>query len=246
MRIVIIMLIGFISGCNSSDDDSSATTKNQFEESQKQIVMLQHDVLLLKTSLPPNETTSISVLRAKIAEQEQKLAKLQIIGKVHGTSSYTLTRTISQSFGPCPDMGVKVGDEYTSGPLDSLYQAFKQCTGFYYETSVATGELKTANRIYFDGPACTGNAFVWDAGGQGYDRQKLDSGVVFISPADGQTLMVSPGQSPQLIQAQSVFIIQNGICTPDGDLQPMWSVIPNDISVTGIPNSVGDYSLQSP
>jgi hypothetical protein len=148
-------------------------------------------------------------------------------------------------------MGVQEGDVFAAGngPLGASFQAFKNCTGTHAEYDAENGALKIANRVYFTTPDCTPPAYVWEADGQGYNSQTLDDGLVFINGANSAALWVQPHQVPQMIQAGSVFIIQNqsGSCQPDGDLQPMWATVPNDTSLTGVPsNGVGKYQSVSP
>jgi len=186
------------------------------------------------------------------AGQAKSISSLQLIGKAHGVASAERTLAIGQaaaiapSFGPCADMGVMEGSTSTSGPLGALYQAFKNCTNTHAEYNVDTGDLKQVNRIYFTSLDCSGQAYVWEAGGAGYNMQVLNDGVAFTSPVDGLAYWVKPNQTPQTIQAGSVYIVANGSCQLDGDLQPMWVVSPNDTSKNGVPSSAGSYQVVSP
>jgi len=193
------------------------------------------------------------------AEETASLNKLTLIGKAHGvTDSIRMqgefrTDAVSNgvSFGPCADMGVLVG--FTSGgnnaadPLTASYQAFKQCTGYYYETQVETGALSVGARIFWDGPNCTGNEYEWEAGGAGYNTQTLQNGVVFLSPVDNSPLMVAAGQIPKPVMIQSVWVASNPGCQVDQETQLLYSVEPNNISITGVPVSVGsNFQLAAP
>lgn len=236
MRIYMTLILTlFLAACNGSDNDSSfATTAN----------------------LPPNEATAVAALQDQIRTLQDSVKKLQLIGHAHGVVSAERVLAIGTKnamteavdFGPCTDMGVYEGATFQpgNGPLGAIYQAFKNCTGTHAEYNVETGDLKTANRTYYVSIDCTGTAYEWQASGQGYDRQILNDGVAFISPADGTALWIKPNQTPQIIAVQSVYILQNGDCEPDGDVQPMWVSSPNDTATNGIALNVGAYQLVSP
>jgi len=226
MRILIISLFGFLAACNG-------TTIQQVP------------------SNVPNESTQVAALQAQVIALQKQIDSLQIIGKVSGKSEDTdNTRALTTNFGPCSNMGVLVG--FTNGtnsadPLTSDFQAFKQCTGYQYEVGVGTGIIATAERIFWDGPNCTGNILEWQAGGVGYNTQTLQGGVVFLSPVDNSELMVQAGQNPQPIMIQSVWVNSNPGCQADVETQMMYQVSPNDTSISGVPNSVSaSYQLGAP
>lgn len=186
------------------------------------------------------------------------VSKLTLIGTVHGSARATDAVNVAEgasavSFGPCADMGVLVGftpggNNNAADPLTATYQAFKQCTGYYYEATVGSGNIAIANRIFWDGPNCTGNMYEWEAGGGGYNTQILQGGVVFLSPVDGTTeLMVASGQTPQPILIQSVWVTSNPGCQADIEVQLLYVVSSNKTSVTGVPNGVGaNFQLVAP
>lgn len=238
MRSLIIGLVVFLAACNSS---SSGLTQTQLDAAiQKAVAPLQSQIDALQTS---NKTLTAGQ------------AKLTLIGKVHGVSSDSLRlqgeptvgAVNATSFGPCSDMGVLEGDTISpgNGALGASYQAFKNCTNNHAEYSVEDGSLKIANREYFTTIDCTGTVYEWEAGGQGYSRQVLNDGVVFISPTKGTQLWIEPNQSPQMIQSESAWVPGNG-CSLDQDFQPMWVASPNDVSKSGFPGSVGEYQLTAP
>ena len=193
-------------------------------------------------------------LAAATHEDAQRFDKLQLVGRAHGVASAERTLAIGQAavvppnFGPCTDMGVLEGEttDQGNGTLGATYQAFKNCMGIHAEYAVDTGDLKIANRVYFTSSDCSGLPVVWQAGGQGYNSQILNDGVVFISPVDGKDYLVPPLQSPQITQVGSVYVVVQGVCETDGDLQPMWTTVPNDTSKSGVPTSVGAYHITSP
>lgn len=234
MRILIIGFAVFLSACNGSSTSTPDNTQAKLDKLTQALAAATHIQ----------------------AQQTDTISKLQLFGKPSGVTAERVmaigaaAQTIN--FGPCADMGVKVGSIYKSGPLDEQFQAFKQtktdiCPGVYAEYEVKTGNLRQAPRIFFDGPNCTGNAFEWDSGGQGYDRQKLASGVSFISPFDGSLMWVAPGTQPINTQVASIFTIDNGTCDVDLDFQPMWLAVVITTAESGVPTSVGpDYQVTSP
>lgn len=237
MRILIIGFVLFLTACNSSGVSQQTVDSD------------------IQTSMAKLQA-QITALQASNDALKAGQAKLTLIGKLHGVTTDAVGRAVDAvgnpvSFGPCADMGVLVG--FTNGtsnapadPLTAQYQAFKQCTGYYYEVSAADGNLAPTQRLYFDGPNCNGSMFVWSASGFSFNNQVLSDGVVFISPKDGSQLMAKAGQAAVMTQVQSVYIIANGGCTADGDFQPMYAVTPNDISVSGVPESVGQFQLAAP
>lgn len=249
MRIAFLMIIGLLAGCNSSDDDSALATNQQLQQVVSSI---------------PSEATSIEAMRAQInalQSQVSKFNELALIGKPKTSSSVDSVRMMGEftqasaapiSFGSCSDMGVLIGFINSNGqPADVLSafgQAFRQCTGYQYETVLSTGAITVGPRIFWDGPNCTGNMLEWEAGGGGFNTPSLKNGVVFTNPADGTTvLMVKAGQTPQSIPFQSVWVSSNPGCQADVETQLMYQVTPNDVSVSGVPsNGVGEFQLGSP
>lgn len=230
MRIAILVLILGLVGCNLSDDDSAL---------QQQI------------SAVPNEATAVQALRAEVSDLQMKISRLQDVGHPRGGSAER-TLAIGQaastiSFGPCNDMGTWIGvSNPQSGALvDALtapFQEFRQCTGYSYGVNVQNGNLEPPNRLFWDGPNCTGNMFTWEAAGAGYNTQTLKNGVVFASPIDGNPLMVQANQTPNMVQVQSAIVVGQP-CSPDGDFQPMYSVTPNVLSISGIVSVGSNYQL---
>lgn len=237
MRSFIVIVFLALAGCNG-DDDSSLVTKAQ---------------------LPPNESTQIAALRAEIAQ-------LQLIGHPIGapikkSDSIETFRmlgeptlapnavTVTGQFGTCPNMGVQEGFNTSVGDaLSAGSKAFKTCTGYHTEYLTTNGAMKPAQRIFWDGPNCTGNLLEWEAGGSGYDTETLKDGVVFTSPQDGVTeFMVLAHQTPQSILIQSVWVTSNPGCQSDVETQLMYSVTPNQPQVTGTAsNPVGIFTTGSP
>lgn len=177
-------------------------------------------------------------LAAATHDSTQKFASLTIIGK-SGLVSMDAGGLVF-NFGPCPDMGVLVGrgtqiNNPTGDPLSANIEAFHQCTGYDYNTVLGSGTIGTAPRLFWDGPNCTGNMLEWEAGGQGFNSQTLQDGVVFLSPVDGTPLMVKSGQTAQMIMMQSVWVLSNPGCQSDIEPQLMYFVTPNDVNVTGVP-----------
>ncbi len=240
MRSLIIGLVVFLAACGGGGTTIAGITQAQLDAAVKPL------------------QAQVDSLQTQNKSLQDSLAKLTLIGKVHGVSSelrmqgeFRTEAVAAPSFGPCADMGVLVGftaqGSNTADPLTASNEAFKQCTGYSYESVVGTGALAPTQRLYFDGPNCTGNMYVWPASGAGYNAQILQDGVVFSSPIDGSGMMVKAGQVASMIQAASVYIILNAGCSIDGDLQPMWNVTANDISITGVSsNAVGAYQLAAP
>jgi hypothetical protein len=246
MRIVLLVFIALLAGCNTSDDDSNLATQQQVSQA---------------ISAIPSEATQVAALQTQVKSLQASLNKLQLIGNAHGTatngSSPDSFRTMgelqanSTTFGPCTDMGVLLGrgdNADSQDPLSAPIESFQQCTGYEYSVTVATNTVSIGPRIFWDGPNCTGNMYEWNSGGGSYNDQTLEGGVVFLSPVDGQTsLMVKRGQTPQSILIQSAWVTSNPICQADVETQNLYSVTPNDISITGVPMlSLGQFQLTAP
>lgn len=236
MRIVLISLVVFLVACNGSSNSVSGGSPT----------ITQADI---QAAIAPLKA-QIQSLQADNKKLKEGQAKLTLIGKVHGVATEERTLAIGRAavttpdFGPCTDMGVLV-----SNPgFTTAYQGFRQCTGYYYEAQVGTGNIGVASRIFWDGPNCTGNMYEWEAGGAGYNTQILQGGIVFISPVDGVTdLSVTAGQTPQPIMIQSAWVASNPGCQSDIETQLLYHVIPNNTRVTGVPNSVGaNFQLAAP
>lgn len=248
MRTMIaLMFLALIAGCGSDDDTAFATT----------------------AQIPPNEATAVEAMRAQIDALQGQMAKfneIQIIGhpKTPASSSDSVrtlamlrepvvgapsAATVAGQFGPCSNMGTQEGfDSVIGDALSAVSKAFKTCAGYHIEYMTVDGSIKPANRIFWDGPNCTGNLLEWEAGGAGYDHSTLQDGVVFINPFDGTSVLSVPShQTPQPILIQSVWVLSNPGCQADVETQLMYRVVPNDTQVTGGPNSpVGQYTTGSP
>lgn len=241
MRSLIIGLVVFLAACNSS---SSGLTQVQLDAAvQKAVAPLQSQIDTLQAS---NKTLTAGQ------------AKLTLIGKVHGVSSDslrlqgepTVNAANATSFGPCNDMGVLLGrgnNVNSQDPLSAPLESFQQCTNYEYSVVVATNTVAVGPRLFWDGPNCTGNMYEWNSGGGSYNDQTLEGGVVFLSPLDNSSLMVKGGQTPKPILMQSVWVTSNPGCQSDIETQNLYEVIPNDISVTGVPSlSIGAFQLAAP
>lgn len=244
---IVLMFLALLAGCNgSSDDDTAFATTAQ---------------------LPPNEATAVAAMRAQIATlqgQVSRFNELTLIGKPSSVVSSQgispddfrtmgeLVQTAAVAFGPCTNMGVLIGFENSFGApangLTAAVQDFRQCTGYQYGARISDGSITTSERIFWDGPNCTGNLLEWEAGGAGYNTTTLKNGVVFTNPADGVTVeMVKAGQIAQPIQIQSVWVRENPGCQSDVETQLMYQVTPNDVTVSAIPSGgVGAFQLGAP
>lgn len=238
------LMILFLTACNGSNNSTAPAAGITQAQLDAAVAPLKADIESLQT---------------ENAALKAGQSKLTLIGKVHGVASTELrmqgefrTEAVSApNFGPCADMGVLVGftnqgSNTAPDPLTANFQAFKQCTGYYYEAQVGTGNISIASRIFWDGPNCTGNMYEWEAGGAGYNTQTLESGVVFISPVDGSELAVTAGQTAQPIMIQSAWVAANPGCQSDVETQLLYSVTANVTSVTGVPMTVGKYQLAAP
>lgn len=237
MRILIIGTILFLSACNGS------TTVTNDSDLQNQINILNQEVASLKASIPPNQITNVSALQGKVSE-------IRLIGlpnkpqtifeELGGTS-------LTPQFGPCANMGIQEGATTTGDALSIISKAFHTCTGYHVEYNTADGSVKTAPRLWWDGPNCTGNMWEFEAFGANYDTQTLTDGVVFSNPQDGTPLMVTSGQTPQEVNFQSIMVVGTAGCQSDIEKQLMYSVAPNSTTVTGAANSpIGRYTTISP
>lgn len=228
------LMLLFLAACNSSSD--STAPAGGITQAQ------------LDAAVAPLTKALADATRAQ-TEEAQKLSSIQLFVKIDQSPETNLAVRALQNavdFGPCDSAGIKVGSTIKLGgsALDEQTQAFKQtptdtCPGVYAEYDVLTGNLHTANRVYFASSDCSGNPLVWDAGGQGYDGQKLPAGISFINPMDGLQYWVRPGTSSNVVAAQSDFIVSNGDCEPDGDVQPMWEASRTDVAESGVPLTLG-------
>ena len=200
-------------------------------------------------------------LAAATHESAQKFSELSIVGKSASSSSKMQGEFRQEAvsnginFGPCTGMGVLVGfinaDGVPANALSALGQVFHQCTGYMYSTYISDGTLVPAPRVYWDGPCVngvpTGNPIEWEAAGNGYNTSSLQNGVVFASPVDKTPLMVEAGQTPQPILIQSVWVSSSPGCQSDVEIQNMYTVVPNDYTISGVPSAgVGKFQLGSP
>lgn len=230
----IICLFLILAGCNS-DDDSSLVTKAQ---------------------LPPNESTQIAALQAEVSSLQNSIKQIQLIGKPIGqaiaqTDSVRSFRMLGEptlapgavtgQFGPCADMGVLQGrgGSDTGDALDSQFEIFKQCTGYSYSISNLTGLLDIPPYLTWDGPNCTGNAYLeMDIPQNTMNADAVKNGLVFQSPVDSTVYEIPAGEQPQQIMIQSAINTRGGMCGADQELRLVIHAIPNNTSITGVPNSM--------
>lgn len=240
MRALIIGFVIFLAACNGSGNSTPSITHADIQTA------IQQDTAQLQERVTKAE--------AAASKANAALAQIQLFVKIDQSPVTNLAVRALQNaidFGPCTNAGIKIGStlKFGGSALDEQTQAFKQtptdtCPGAYAEYDVLTGNLHTASRVYFANADCTGNPLVWDAGGEGYDGQKLPAGLSFISPLDSLQYWVPPGTIPQTVTAQSNFIVSNGDCELDGDVQPMWEASRTSVIESGIPLTLGaSYQL---
>lgn len=227
MRALVIGMILFLSACNQG------TTQVPYSD----------PALVAKVD---SLTKALSAATHEQALMSAKFNSIQLIGP--SGQSGVLTRSVNAvDFGPCPDAGIKSGS--TGNGLDEVTQIFKQsptttCPGVYAEYDVATGNLHVAQRLFYTSSNCTGQAYVWDAGGNGIDSQKTSAGVAFMSPSTEGEMWVAPGTLPAPTSIQSAFSTGTGGCISDVETQTMWAAVPTDTATSGVPLSLGaNYQL---
>lgn len=241
----LVVLLSGIAACNGSGTNNSGTdTGSSSSPTSAQFTALQVQVNSLQSSVATLQAQN-DELKATESADQSLIKRIALLGHVPGASAYstkqkgqdrTLAITESVSFGPCPDMGVHIGDSQ-SDPLYATVESFKQCTGYEYGAIVETGAITKSIVLWFDGSNCTGNMYEAENDG-GYNRQVLQNGVVFTSPVDGTTeLMVAGGQVGSVVTLQSNF--SGGSCnTGVTEIQTSYIVTPNNVDVTGVPAAV--------
>lgn len=247
MRIVLLMILALLAGCNSSDDDSSFATQQQ-------------------VSAIPNEATAVAALRAQVTEMQTKLADLQVIGKLKGQSaglSPSDFRTMGElsatpvSFGPCTNMGIFQGrgGSDTADPLRSQFEVYKTvgCTsnnGAFTSYNDITGQHDVPPYLAWDGPNCHGNLYIeTDVPQNTFPGAILSGGIVFMNPIDGLAYWIQGGQTPASITIQSALNTSpGGGCSPDIETRMTVLAIRNDITQSGIPDSLvpGSWTQVAP
>lgn len=230
MRSFVIVLFSLLAACNGSDNDSSLVTQAQ---------------------LPPNEATAIAAIRAQIA-------KVQLIGRIVSQTQINInsprefamqgepiiSAITPVSFGPCADMGILQGrgGSDTGAALDSQFELYKQCTGYTYAISNLTGLLDVPPYLTWDGPNCTGNAYLeMDVPQNTMNADAVKNGVVFQSPLPGDTTVFQVNSTktiPQHIMIQSAINTRGGVCGPDQEVRFVVIAMPNDVNITGVQNSL--------
>lgn len=237
MRSFIVVLMFALTACNGSDTTPvvAGPTLAQFQAAQAQIDAL-----------------------------NKQMKQLQLIGHVNGGAPVsrdtrsimamqgepTITKAVS--FGPCADMGVLQGrgGSDTGSPLSSQFETYKTCMGYTYSISSLTGLLDVPPFLTWDGPNCTGNAYLeMDVPQNTMNADAVKNGIVFQSPIDATVVYEIPaGEQPQQIMIQSAINTRGGICGADQEVRLVVHAISNNISVTGIPNSMipGTWTTGAP
>lgn len=246
---LLMFSLGAIVACNGSSTASTTGTTGptmaQFNALQAQVTGLSSTVTSLQSIVTTLQTDNATLqsdntsLSATVTADHALLARIAVVGHapntavVRGNSPQTTHSTQSTvSYGPCPDMGVHIGDGQPD-PLNASVENFKQCTGVEYGAVVQTGAIAEPFALWFDGTNCTGNMYEAENDG-GYNRQVLQNGVVFNSPVDGTTeLFVAPGQTGQSVTLQSNY--SGGHCNNGAETQISYSVILNDVNTSGVP-----------
>lgn len=244
MRSFVIVLFSLLAACNQSDNDSGFVTQAQ---------------------LPPNESTQIAALRAEVRQ-------LQLIGRPVGTSVHadsietfrmlgepTLAPaavTVTGQFGPCANMGVLQGrgGSDTPNPLLSQFEIYKNCMNETYSISTTTGLLDIPPYLAWDGPNCTGNAYLeMDVPQNTMNNDAIKSGLVVQSPLPNDASVFeinSTKNPPKVITIQSALNTRPGSvgCTTDIEARLVVLLIPNNNSSTGAPNSMipGSWTTTAP
>jgi hypothetical protein len=150
----------------------------------------------------------------------------------------TFLAALDTGFGPCSDMGEHVGDA-PPGPVSGAITYFKQCPinghQYFYGAISGTGNIASAKHVWFTSTDCTGDRYQIDDG-EMYNTMALTSGIVFRAPDDGSLDMVEAGQTANTtITMHSDY---TGSCTTEDTMAPAYLMSANDISITGVPESV--------
>jgi len=250
IKLAIAFSLGAVSSCGGGGDANGSSpagpSMTQFSALQAAVSELQTEVAALKTGNAGLQT-EYAASEARLTADETLLAKIALLGHQPGMNSvaswhaaglehHAPAGTQSFSYGPCSDMGVLVGNNQADA-LTATVEEFRQCTGYEYGVVVDTGAIAKPLELWFDGLNCTGNMF--EAEGDGvYNRQVLQSGVVFVSPIDGVTeLMVVTGQAGQTTTLLSNF--SGGSCNSGAqEVQTSYRVVPNDLNISGVPSAV--------
>ena len=207
------------------------------------------------------QAQQIAAVRAQQTTDETKLSKVTNFGHAPGVTTEVAhsdsVRTLAMqgelvavpqitNFGPCTDMGQLIGTSFDGiTALGATIENYKQCpinsAQYVYSVIVQTGAVAGPINgfIWYDQPNCEvggGRRLIFENDGS-YNRQVLQSGVVFIDPSDGASvLMVAAGQTPSTMTSKS---IATGVsCTNATETHLGYLVTANDVNVTGVPESV--------
>lgn len=243
--LMVGLLVGALVACGGSSvasSGSSGLTQTEVQALisaavtplQSQIAVLQSQV----NSLQASSGASKAAVFIRAPNAAQVMAR-----QTRGMQSEpSITRAL-----PSPCNWTLTGRPNTSNPISDNTYAGVSCTGYYFLiTGAATGDvagIQAPNTlvVQWDGPSCTGNAYVV----QGVSAGARVNGFVFVTnfnnavadPNASDYWYVAPATPlTNNVAAMSSFTPGMGCTSVSGTIVG-WAALPNDESVTGIPSA---------
>lgn len=208
-------------------------------------------------------TAAVAPLQAQVTTLQNQLAALPQGAapavfihspNLQGSAKEQLQRIVRATGGTCTGLGTLTGRPMNSDPISSNNVSGISCTGFYFTISGAATASDTAVvqplqgnlTVWYDGPNCTGNAYVSVAqlNDQSLSAGALANGAVFRAYQNGADdpmnaasyLMLKPGTAvsdPVLMSS-----LANLQCTAQGGISfDVYQLAANDETVSGVPSA---------
>lgn len=240
--LVIGLLVGVLVACGGSSVASSGSSG-----------LTQADVQQMITAAVAPLNQQIAALQTQVAQlsaaQPQKAAVF-IRAPNAVLASARSTRAITRAL-PSPCNWTLTGRPQTSDPISDNLYAGVSCTGYYFLiTAAATGgtagiQPSSALMVGWDGPGCTGNAYVIN----GVSTGAAVNGFVFVAnttqpgffgpdanPADYYYVAAGSARAMGVTLASIWTGAQPGVCQPGGIVADGYPALANDESITGVPS----------
>lgn len=243
--LMVGLLVGVLVACGGSsvaDSNSNDLTQAQVQ------TMIASAVTPLQSQIADLQS-QVQALQAKSGSSQAA-----VFIRAPNAAMARQTRTIGGSLAstrglPAPCNWTLTGRPTTSDPIGGNTYAGVSCTGYYFliTGSVAgglSGVMRSANiGIGWDGPGCTGNAYVTSGVSPGATVNGFVFAVNVANPAyvgpdtnPADYYYVPAASQPVTVTIASYFQDGRG-CLSGGALANAYAALPNDESVTGIPSA---------
>ncbi len=201
---------------------------------------------LINTAITPLQQ-QIATLQSEVASASPAPAVFIHAPNAPAVAVKAQLRDKTSAAPTCTGLGTLTGRPSDSDPFTTNLLSGVSCSGYYFTVSGAATSAETSTvqpapaaiKVWFDGPNCSGNAYVQGPTAPwGVTATILANGAVLTTGDPTQSAsywMLKPGTVAASANLQSV--LQGGTCSSYVTAIPVYALVPNDQSVSGVPSA---------